>query len=62
MKNYTAIVADLRAREAGSIRRLGSTTAGTAEEAEAKENLSIIEDAIKRNLAEAEAELVRLTS
>ena len=62
MKNFTAIINDLRTREAGAIRRIGAATPGSRESVTAKENLAIIEDALKRNFAEAKAELADLTS
>ena len=62
MKNFTAIISDLREREAGALRKVGASRQGTQAEQEARENLAIIEDAIERFTAEAKAELVSLTS
>ena len=62
MKNYTAIISDLREREAGSLRKVGQAPQGSDADKVARENLAIIEDAIERTYGEAEAELLRLTS
>ena len=62
MKNFTAIISDLREREAGALRKVGASRKGTQAEQEARESLAIIEDAIERFTAEAKAELVSLTS